>query len=114
MTQQSIMMKTPKHEFAKPLTERHLKEGILNGTIPSAAWYTACTSNAGITGDPFIQTDEPSRNIFALAYGHPTEKSNDAKLYHNMCEPKRTVDMVPALVDNSLLSGGKFSDSGYV
>ena len=31
-----------------------------------------------------------------------------------MCKPARTVDMVPALADNSLLSGGKFSDAGVV
>ena len=33
MTQQSIMMKTPKHGPVKPLTEEQLKEGVLNGTI---------------------------------------------------------------------------------
>ena len=31
-----------------------------------------------------------------------------------MREPAPTVDMVPTLVDNSILSGGKFADSGYV
>ena len=37
-----------------------------------------------------------------------------AKLYHSVSEPARTVDMVPALKDNSLLSGGKFDQAGYV
>ena len=32
ITQQSIMMKTPKHELVKPLIEEQLKEGVLNGT----------------------------------------------------------------------------------
>ena len=43
ITQQLIMMKTPKHELAKPLTEEQPKEVVLNRTIPSSAWDTACT-----------------------------------------------------------------------
>ena len=31
-----------------------------------------------------------------------------------MRKPAHTVDMVPALADNSLISGGKFADAGYV
>ena len=57
---------------------------MVNGTIPSAAWDTLYTSNAGRIGDPFIQTDDPSKNIFALADGHPAAGSNVAKLYHNV------------------------------
>ena len=57
--------------------------------------------------------DDPSKNIFALADGHPAAISNVAKLYHIVHDLTRTVVMVPALADNSLLSGGKFSDAGY-
>ena len=113
MAQKLIMLKTPQQEHAKTLTEKQLKEGVLNVTINSVAWETACTSNPGIIGDPFIQTDEPFKKIFALADGHPVAGSNISKLYHNVCESAHTVDMVPVLVDNSLLSGGKFADAGY-
>ena len=37
------------------LTENKLIEGVLNGSIPSAAYDTSCTSNASMVGDPFIQ-----------------------------------------------------------
>ena len=97
MAQQLIMLKTPKQELAKPLTEQHLKEGVLNGAIPSEAWDTACTSNVGRIGDPIIQTDEPSKKIFALVDEYPAAGSNFAKLYHNVRDPACTVDMVPAL-----------------
>ena len=40
----------------RPLTEDKLIEGVLNESIPSAAYNTACTSNAGMVGDTFIQT----------------------------------------------------------
>ena len=114
MTQQSIMIQTPKHELAKPLTEEHMKEGVINGTISSVSWHTVCTSNAVRIGYPFIQIDEPSKNIFVMADGHPAAGSNVSKLYPNVHDPACIVNMVPALADNSLLSGGKFSDAGYM
>ena len=35
--------------------EKNIKEGILDGTIPSAAYDTAVTSSCGKYGDPFIR-----------------------------------------------------------
>ena len=37
-----------------------------------------------------------------------------AKLYHPVREPARTVYMVPALAGQSLLSGAKFAEAGYI
>ena len=45
-------------------TEAELKQGVLNGSITSAAWDTAYTSNAGKMGNPFIQTTQPSTKVF--------------------------------------------------
>ena len=56
-----------------------MKEGVLNGSIPSAAYDTACTSNAGIIGDPFIQTGQPSTKVFTLVDGHLTSGSTMEK-----------------------------------
>ena len=56
----------------KALTEKKLREGVLNGSIPSAAYDMACTSNAGMVGDPFIQTGRPSTKVFTVADGHKT------------------------------------------
>ena len=63
-------------------------------------------------GDPFIQTEQRSTNLFALAYGHPTLITNIAKLEHRVREPARTVNMVPELANQSLISGGKFVEAG--
>ena len=49
-----------------------------------------------------------------MSDGHHTPASNVAKLHHPVREPACTVDMVPALVDQSLLSGGKFAKAGYI
>ena len=45
---------------------------------------------------------------------HPTPATTITKLEHNVREPTRTVDMVPALANQSLLSGGKFAEAGYI
>ena len=37
-----------------------------------------------------------------------------AKLAHAICEPARSMDTVPSLEGNSLLSGGKFAEAGYI
>ena len=96
------------------MSEAELKQGVLDGSIASAAWDTACTSNAGMIGDPYLQTSEPSTKVFAVADGHRTPGANIAKLHHPVREPARTVDMVPALADQSLLSGVKFAEAGYI
>ena len=65
-------------------------------------------------GDPFIQTEQRSTKIFALAYGHPTQATNIAKLDHSVRDPAHTVNIVPSLANQSLMSRGKFAETGYV
>ena len=64
--------------------------------------------------DPFIQTEQRSNNIFALADGHPTPASNIAKLEHRVQDPACTVNLVPALANQYLLSRGKFVEAEYM
>ena len=104
----------PKHASYVHLTGKQLKNGVLDGSIPSAAYYTACTSNAGMFGYPFIQTGQLSTKIFAATDGRRTPGSTVSKLHHPVQVPTRTMDMVPALSGQSLLSGGKFSEEGYI
>ena len=47
--------------------------------------------------------------IFVLADGHPTPATNIEKLDHKVREPSCIVNMVPALGNHSLLSGGDFT-----
>ena len=96
------------------LTEGQQKKGFIDGSIPYAAYNTACTSNAGLEGDLLIPTDHPSTKIFTVATGHKTPWSRGAKLHHPVHDPARTVDIFPGLANQSLLSGEKFSKAGYV
>ena len=65
-------------------------------------------------GDHFIPTAEPSRKVFFMPTGETTPASTISKLHHEVREPARTVDMVPGLKHNSLLSGPKFADANYI
>ena len=65
-------------------------------------------------GDPFIQIKRMSTKIFALADGHPTPETTISMLEHKIIEPARTVNMVPDLANQYLLSEFKFSELGYV
>ena len=67
-----------------------------------------------MVGDPFIQTKQSSTKSFALLDGHPTPATNIAMLEHRVIDPEYTVNMVPELANKSFLSGGKFSEAGYV
>ena len=98
----------------RSLTENKLREVVLNGSIPSAAYDTACTSNAGMAGDPFIQTGRLSNKVITVADGHKPPGSVEDKLHHPLMDPKWKVDMVPALVYQYLLSANKFAQAGYV
>ena len=46
--------------------------------------------------------------------GETTAASLQAKLYHDVHDPAKTVDMVLELKQNSLISGGKFEDAKYI
>ena len=46
--------------------------------------------------------------------GKTTSVSTHTNLYHDVCEPAKTVDMVPELKHNSLISGYKFADANYI
>ena len=65
-------------------------------------------------GDEFIATDQPSNKVFYMPTGKHTPASTIVKLKHNVRKPARTVDMVPALKHNSLISGSKFADANYI
>ena len=46
--------------------------------------------------------------------GETTAVSTQAKLYHDFCEPAKTVDIVPQLKHNSLISRSKFANASYI
>ena len=57
------------------ITDSTIRKGILNGTIPSAAYDTAATSSCRKYGDPFIPTGRQSTKVFQTPTGHKSPAS---------------------------------------
>ncbi len=90
-----------------------MKEGILNGTIPSAVSDTGATLSAFLKKDPSPATGKLSTTVFHLPNDAIAPATTRNKLVHNVCEPARSINIIPALVKNSLLSTNKFAEAGY-
>jgi hypothetical protein len=90
-----------------------MKEGVLNGTIPSAVSDTGATLSAFLKKDPSHATGDLSTAVFHLPDGTIAPATTRNKLLHNVREPACSVNIIPALVENSLLSTNKFAKAGY-
>jgi hypothetical protein len=95
-----------------PLTTT-LREGVLNGRIPSAVSNTRATLHALLSLAPSIPTGIPSKVVFHLPDGTTAVASTVNKLLHNIREPAQSTNIVPTLAINSLISTSKFVDTGY-
>jgi hypothetical protein len=96
-----------------PLTKNEIHAMVLDGTIPSGVSDTGATSTAGHPQDPIIMSTTPSTKVFHLPTGGTAQASLTAKLHHDLREPAISVDIVPSLTNNTLISTGKFTDANY-
>ena len=94
--------------------ESKMKEGVLNGTIPSGVKDSGATSTCGKLGNPFIQTNRKSSKIFNMPTGIQTPAGDVALLHHKLREPARSVNMVPGIKNDTLISTSKFADVNYI
>ena len=99
-----------------PLTSCLLKRGVLDGTIPSAVSDTGATSSAGLSSDrtSFCATGQRSTKVFRLPNGSAAPASEVRILQQPLCDPARTIGMVPSLCGTSLLITIKLANAGYV
>ncbi len=98
----------------KPLIHiNKMKEGMLDGMIPSAVSDTGSTSSAFLKKDPSRTMGKLSTTVFHLPDGAIAPATTRNKLLHNRHEPACSINIVPALVKNSLLSTNKFAEAGY-
>ena len=107
--------KLPKHETPPQRRKNHIAnigtKRKKSKSKSTAVFDSGATSNCG---DDFQATDVPSNKIFHLPNGQTAAASNIAKLKLNLREPARTVDIVPDLKHNSLISASKFADANYI
>ncbi len=69
--------------------------------------------SAFLKKDPSRTTGELSTTVFHLPNGAIAPATTRNKVIHNVREPARSINIVPALVKNSLLSTNKFAEAGY-
>jgi hypothetical protein len=91
--------------------QRHSKNkstqtGVLGGSIPSAISNTGATASAFKPLGPSVPTAVGSTATFGGVFVKQTTATTMKKLHHKICEPARSVYIVPQ-VQNSLLSTSK-------
>jgi hypothetical protein len=69
--------------------------------------------SAFLKEDPSIPTGRVSSTAFHLPNSAIALATTVNKLLHNVHSPARNVNIVPSLVENSLLSTSKFANAGY-
>ena len=95
-----------------------LKQGVLDGTIPSAIADSGATSSVGTKKDRkrnvFVATGRQSDKAFRMPNGEVEEASDMDELQHDVRHPAKDVHIVPGIERDSLLSIAKFADANYV
>jgi hypothetical protein len=94
--------------------EERVKEGVVNGTIPYGVKDSGAPSTYGKSGDPFEPTNRKLTKTFHMPTGNETPAGDISLLHHDLCDPARTVDMVPGIKNNTLISTSKFADANYI
>jgi hypothetical protein len=87
--------------------------GVLDGSIPSAISDTGATASAFKPSDPSVPTGIQSTATFGRAFGKQAKATTMNKLHHKLCEPARSIHIVPQ-VQTPLLSTSKVVDADYV
>ena len=95
-----------------------LKQGVLDGTIPSAIADSGATSSVGTKRDKkqnaFVATGRQSDKAFRMPNGEVEEASDVDEIQHDVRHPAKDVRIVPGIERDSLLSIPKFADANYV
>jgi hypothetical protein len=95
-----------------------LKQGVLDGSIPSAVADSGATSSVGTKRDrkrnAFIATGCQSDKAFRMPNGEVEEASDMDEFQHDMRHPAKDVHIVPGIEHDSLLSIPKFVDANFV
>ena len=84
-----------------------------SGKILSIIADSGATTHCGQVNDPFIHTSKSLTKVFQTSLGQVAKAFEQAKCIHNVQEQERTVNIVPELQHNSLLTISKFADTNY-
>ncbi len=90
-----------------------LRNGLLDGSVPSAISDTGALASAFKPSNPTITTGIRSNTSFGGAFGNLAVATTINKLRHKLREPAKSVHIVPQVKD-SLLNTSKCVDANYI
>ena len=93
-----------------------IREGVLNGSIPSGIADSGTTATCGTVRDAkhFLHTGETSDKIFQVANGEIEEATEVKQLPFQLRKEACRVDIVPGINTATLISTGKLADANYI
>ena len=91
-----------------------VRQGVKDGSIPSAVVDSGTTLNVMKPGDPCIKTGRNSAKQYKMATGQTTPGGKEGLLEHELRDPARLCDIVPGITEDSLISTSKMADAGYI
>jgi hypothetical protein len=93
--------------------DEELRQGIMDGTIPSTIADSGATSGVETKDNPSHCTNEPSDKWFILPSGAVIQATEIAEYPFNVRKQAK-VHITPGVSQHSLLSIGKYADANYI
>ena len=93
-------------------SEEKTKQGVMDGSIPSAVVDTVATSNVGKYGCGLKLTGKPSSKVFTVVTGQHAHATEEVTMDHDLRDPACTFDMVPDVTLDCLASTRKIVRRG--
>jgi hypothetical protein len=108
------MIHQSKWQYIIGVDDEELRQGIMDGTIPSTIADSGATSGVGTKDDPSHHTGEPSDKQFILPSGQLIQATEKAEYPFNIRAPANELHITPGVSQHLLLSTGKYADANYI
>ncbi len=105
-----------KRKIANRKERKQVKQQLRSGdweAMETGIMDSGASSSCGGPNNALIRTGEASSKTYKVPTGQIVSASERAILAHNLRDPAREVQIVPAMSE-TLLSVGQFADAGYV
>jgi hypothetical protein len=108
------MIHQSKQQYIIGVDDEELRQGIMDGTIPSMIADSGATSGVGTKDDPSHRTGEPSNKQFILPSGQLIQATEKAEYLFDIRAPANKLHITLSVSQHSLLSTGKYADANYI
>jgi hypothetical protein len=110
----TIIPHQAERKYILGVDDEELRQGIIDGTIPSTIVDSGATSGVGTEDDPSHRTGEPSNKRFTLPSGAVIQATEIAEYPFDVRAPAKELHITPGVSQHSLLSTGKYADANYI